>query len=204
MTREETLVAGAVYAWKQQIERAEKTFVGLTDAQLRNEIAPGKNRLIYLWGHLIAVHDAMLPLLRIGPRLHPELDAPFLTEADRSVAELPSAADLKRLWDEVNSALLAGFGSFTAAAWAERHGRVDLERFGWDPPVHRRARSAFSAARQIELLTERLRPLGDPARAAKERAYLKSALDFWGVSVPSVRRVAQAWVREHPELTRAQ
>jgi hypothetical protein len=30
------------------------------------EVAPGKNRLIYLWGHLTAVHDAMLPLLVWG------------------------------------------------------------------------------------------------------------------------------------------
>ena len=36
------------------------------------QFLPGKNRLIYLFGHLIAVHDAMLPLL--VPPLDPAPD----------------------------------------------------------------------------------------------------------------------------------
>jgi hypothetical protein len=55
----------------------------------------------------------MLPLLALGPRLHPELDDAFLKRADRSVADLPSAADLKRHWDEVNGTL-----SLVIGAWA--------------------------------------------------------------------------------------
>jgi hypothetical protein len=58
-------------AWKQNIERAGKIFSGRSTADLQQEVAPGKNRLIYLWGHLTAVHDAMLPLLGLGPRLLP-------------------------------------------------------------------------------------------------------------------------------------
>jgi hypothetical protein len=63
---------------------------GLSEQQLLEEVARGKNRLIYLWGHLIAVHDGMLPLLDLGERSYPELDATFLTAADRAVALLPS------------------------------------------------------------------------------------------------------------------
>ena len=84
MTPDQSLAATAVHAWTLNTARAEKVFLGQTDEDLRQEVAPGKNRLVYLWGHLIAVHDAMLPLLGIGPRLHPELDTTFLTEADRS------------------------------------------------------------------------------------------------------------------------
>ena len=115
MTPEQSVVATAVQAWTMNIERADKLFSGLSDEQLLRELAPGKNRLVYLWGHLVAVHDAMLPLLGLGQRLHPELDAAFLTGADRAVAELPSAATLKRQWDEVNTRLQAGFSSFTAS-----------------------------------------------------------------------------------------
>jgi hypothetical protein len=56
MTPEQSLVASAVHAWKLQLERADTLFSGLSDDELRNEVAPGKNRLIYLWGHLTAVH----------------------------------------------------------------------------------------------------------------------------------------------------
>ena len=111
------------------------------DEQLRKEIAPGKNRLIYLYGHLVAVHDRMRPLLGIGPRLHPELDAPFLTEKDRSVtdADLPSAADLKRMWDEVHNSLNDGFGKFTAEDWMGKHTAVSDEDFAKNPLRNRLA-----------------------------------------------------------------
>jgi 3-methyladenine DNA glycosylase AlkD len=46
-------------------------------------------------------------------------------------------------------------------------------------------------------LTRALRPLGTPDRAAQEKRYLKSDLDFIGVAVPDVRRVVKAAVRGH-------
>jgi hypothetical protein len=133
MTPEQSVVASAVQAWTMNIDRADKLFSGLSDEKMLTEIAPGKNRLVYLWGHLIAVHDAMLPLLGLGERLHPELDAAFLTGADRAVADLPSAADLKRHWDEVNGRLLAGFRRFTASDWADKHTVVSAEDFAANP-----------------------------------------------------------------------
>ena len=139
MTPEESLVATALDSWKINLGRADALFSALDDAGLQAEVAPGRNRLIYLWGHLIAVHDSMLPLLGIGPRLHAELDAAFLTGADRTVAELPSASELKRLWDEVNGALLAGFARFGAAEWADRHTVVSAEDFAKNPLRNRLA-----------------------------------------------------------------
>jgi hypothetical protein len=139
MTPEQSIVASAVLAWKTQLERADKLFSGLGDEQLLKEVAPGKNRLVYLWGHLIAVHDAMLPLLGLGPRLHPELDAPFVTQPDRTATELPSAAELERFWNEVNDRLLAGFSAFTAADWAEKHSVVSAQDFAANPLRNRLA-----------------------------------------------------------------
>jgi hypothetical protein len=121
MTPEQAMVATAVQSWTMNVERADKLFSGLSDSQTLQEIAPGRNRLIYLWGHLIAVHDAMAPLLAVGERLHPELDAMFLTEADRKVDVLPSAAELKKHWDAVHGRLLDAFRRFTPAEWMQRH-----------------------------------------------------------------------------------
>jgi hypothetical protein len=88
---------------------------------------------------LIAVHDAMLPLLGLGQRLHPELDAAFLTGADKALVEPPSAAQLKRHWDEVNGTLLAGFSKFTASDWAQKHSVVSEEDFAANPLRNRLA-----------------------------------------------------------------
>lgn len=139
MTPEESIVASAVHAWKLQVDRANTVFASLDEQRLLAEVAPGKNRLLYLWGHLIAVHDAMLPLLGVGPRLHPELDAAFLTGADKTVADVPSAAELKRLWDEVNGALLSGFSGFTASDWTQKHSVVSEADFAANPLRNRLA-----------------------------------------------------------------
>src|SRR4029453_3485513 len=99
MTVEESLVRTAVAAWKTNIDRANKLFSGLSDERLQQEIAPGKNRLIYLWGHLTAVHDAMLPLLGIGPRRYADLDAAFLEGADRAIDVVLTRDELQARWD---------------------------------------------------------------------------------------------------------
>ena len=49
-----------------------------------------------------------------------------------------------------------------------------------------------------------LRAATVPGRAAKEKAYLKSDLDHYGVSVPSIRKVAEGVRARHPALTRAE
>jgi hypothetical protein len=61
-----------------------EVFRSLSGEQLQQEVAPGKNGLIYMWGHLAVVDDALIPLLRLGERLHPELDVMFLSSPDRA------------------------------------------------------------------------------------------------------------------------
>jgi hypothetical protein len=134
---EQALVASAVTSWKLNLEKADRLFSPLNEEQLQKEVAPGKNRLIYLWGHLTAVHDRMLPLLEIGPRLYPELDAIFLTSPDKAVAQLPAAGEIKKSWDAVNSKLLAGLEGFTAAEWLQKHASVSAEDFAKDPTRNR-------------------------------------------------------------------
>ena len=134
---EQALVTSAVNSWKTSIERADKIFSPLNDEQLQKEVAPGKNRLIYLLGHLTAVHDRMLPLLSLGERLHPELDPLFITSPDRTVAELPAAGDLKKSWNDVNGKLSAGFASLSPAQWLEKHSSVSEEDFAKDPSRNR-------------------------------------------------------------------
>jgi hypothetical protein len=133
MSNEELLGSGALNVWKTNIERADKLFSNLSAEQLQKEIAPGKNRLIYLWGHLTAVHDGMLPLLGFGPRLHAELDAPFITKPDRSVPDLPSTEEVKNSWNEVNGKLREGFAKLSASDWLQKHAAVSEEDFAKEP-----------------------------------------------------------------------
>jgi len=52
----------------------------------------------------------------------------------------------------------------------------------------------------VASLRAQLKALGNSERAAQEKRYLKSALEFYGVGVPGVRKTAKAFVKAHPEL----
>src|SRR6267142_6805959 len=89
MTSHKLSVQVAINSWRLVVERTNKIFSSLTEEELLKEVAPGRNRLIYLWGHLTALHDAMFPILGLGERLHPELDAIFVSAPDKTGTQLP-------------------------------------------------------------------------------------------------------------------
>src|SRR5258708_12916866 len=95
MGNEGSYVALGLKVWKAQIDRADKLFGRLSSEEVQREIAPGRNRLLYLWGHLTAIHDAMLPLLGMGERLHPEFDVAFVSNPAKSQAPIPSPQQLR-------------------------------------------------------------------------------------------------------------
>lgn len=49
-----------------------------------------------------------------------------------------------------------------------------------------------------DALLEELRAAADPERAQGQQAYMKSAMPFYGVTVPQVRRIVATLVRERP------
>jgi hypothetical protein len=139
MTTHKLSVQVAINSWGLAVERANKIFSSLTEDELLREVAPGKNRLIYLWGHLAAIHDAMFPILGLGERLHPELDAIFVSSPDKTGAQLPPVGELRRYWDEVNGKLLSQFAILSADEWLHRHYAMSEEDYAKDPTRNRLA-----------------------------------------------------------------
>ncbi len=137
MSTENSLIDAALRGWKSNVERADKLFGALSPEQLEQQVAPGRNRLIYLWGHLAAVNDGLLPLLGIGERLHPELDVMFIAKPDKSVELTVTAKSLKAAWDEINQKLWEGYSEFSAEDWAGRHTAVSEEDFEREPHRNR-------------------------------------------------------------------
>ena len=137
MITDKSLVDSGLRGWKSNIDSADKLFGSLSPEQLEKEVAPGKNRLIYLWGHLTAVNDALLPLLGIGDRLHPEFDEMFLSKPDKSITLSVSAQALKSAWHEINNKLWEGISKFSASDWAQRHNAVSEEDFEREPHRNR-------------------------------------------------------------------
>lgn len=139
MTTEEMLSQTALHSWKLVIGRLNDAIAPLSDEQLQKQVAPGKNRLLYLVGHLTAVHDRMFPMLGLGERLHPELDDIYITSPDRTRPDPVSAAELKQTWSEVNTKLTAAFEKLTPQQWLEKHTAVSDQDFAKDPTRNRLA-----------------------------------------------------------------
>jgi uncharacterized damage-inducible protein DinB len=139
MTSHKLSVQVAINSWRLVLERTKKTFSNLPDDQLLKEVAPGRNRLIYLWGHLTATNDAMFPILGLGERLHPELDAIFVSSPDKAEAQLPPVGELRKYWNEINDKLLSQFATLSENEWLQRHNAVSEEDYAKDPTRNRLA-----------------------------------------------------------------
>jgi 3-methyladenine DNA glycosylase AlkD len=61
--------------------------------------------------------------------------------------------------------------------------------------------TARQRARLANTMESELRAAGTPERAVKEKAYLKSRLDFAGASLPAIRGCARQVRRDNPDLS---
>jgi DinB superfamily len=119
--------------WNSALKQCTTLIDSLTDEQLQKEVAPGKNRGIYLLGHLIAVHDDMILLLDLGTKLYPELNEAFIKSPDKMVSDIPSVAKLRSYFHKQNNILAHQLESLQPEAWFEKHTAVSADDFAKEP-----------------------------------------------------------------------
>jgi hypothetical protein len=139
MTSEQRFVDAGLRTWRLYMDRAGKFFGSLSSEDLQLEVAPSRNRLVYIWGHLTAVNDAIFPLFAFGPKRFPELEKTFIAQPDRSTTQIPDAAELQKMWTEVDIALWQEFQKLTSSDWLQRHQSVSEEDFVREPHRNRYA-----------------------------------------------------------------
>ena len=132
-TQQDVLIKSAVDAWDLHIKRMNSLLAALSDADLQQEVAPGKNTGVYLLGHRTAVNDALLPLLGGGENMYPALEPVFLRNPDKSGMEKPSVMDLRRYWEEVNARLTSHLKQYTVSDWLQKHGSISAADFEKEP-----------------------------------------------------------------------
>lgn len=137
MDQQQIFVQMGLASWNLQIVRAEKLFNAFTDEDFYKQVAPGKNRVFYLYGHLAAYHDALKETLGLGKRSKPEYAALFLQNPDGASVEYPSLEELKSYWTSVHTELTSLFLALPAAGWFERHSAMTDEDFAKDPTRNR-------------------------------------------------------------------
>jgi hypothetical protein len=133
-TAEDMAVKILLKTWTTQVARITDLVASLSDSDLQKEIAPGKNTGIYIIGHLVAVHDALFPLLGFGNRLYSkELEQIFVKSPDKSGHTFPPVSELRKQWSEVNDLLLQHYNKLDLEAWLTRHEAVSPEDFAKEP-----------------------------------------------------------------------
>ena len=133
MDQQTVLIKIALNAWQTQIDRATKFINDSSDELLLKEIAPGKNRGVYLVGHLAAIHDAMPEILGFGKKAHPDLAAIFITAPDKTVDKIPAFSELRVIWTSVHDRLKDEFSKIPPEKWFTRHESMTDADFEKDP-----------------------------------------------------------------------
>jgi len=129
----EQIITQVINNWKAQ-NKAITAFVNkYGDEVYLREVAPGRNRAIYLFGHLIAVSDNLLVMFGLGEPLFPSFVEFFLKNTDRTFTDIPTIAELRQSWETVNNTLAAHFNDMPVSDWLSRHTKVSEEDFAVDP-----------------------------------------------------------------------
>ena len=123
----------ALKSWNVQIDRTTKFFDSQTDEDLNKEVAPGKNTLLYLLGHLVAVNDSMISIFGLGEREYALLDEAFVKNRDKAGFTFPDTATLRNDWTKSNETLTAYFTKMTPAEWLSRHNSMTDEDYAKEP-----------------------------------------------------------------------
>lgn len=132
MEQSRILVDMALKAWNQQISRAEKYFEALPDDAFSKEVAPGKNRISYLMGHLVSSNESMVTLFGFGPKLYPSYEEIFSKNPDKALPQ-PPVAEIRKAWKEAHSNLAKHFEKLSANEWLDKHTAMTAEDLAKEP-----------------------------------------------------------------------
>ncbi|MDB5153870.1 MAG: DinB family protein [Mucilaginibacter sp.] len=130
--QENLIIDQCIKAWEQRITQATKLIDSLSEWAMDTEIAPGRNKVVYVIGHLLSVHDKLIEGMELGERKHADLDSLFL-DPQQPDAKYPDAAWIKENWNEQSKFLNEKFNQLTITDWLSKHAYVSAEDFALQP-----------------------------------------------------------------------
>jgi hypothetical protein len=129
---QEVLIKMVLDAWHSNVNKFDKLLSELSDEQLLKEVAPGRNRGIYLLGHLTTLADSILPLLGYE-KFAPYLWKPFVQTPDREISDLPTVNELRQEWIKVKTVLAEKMATIRSNEWFQKHTSISEEDFAKEP-----------------------------------------------------------------------
>lgn len=131
--KEEIAIKMVLDAWHSKVNQFDKLLLELSDEQLLKEVSPGRNRGIYLLGHLSAMVNFMLPLLGYGDNPAPHLVIPFVKASDKETSDLPAVSELRQEWEKAKTILEKNIAATSPNEWFEKHTSISEEDFANEP-----------------------------------------------------------------------
>lgn len=128
----EVMINQVLTLWNSKVGQITDTFKTLGAGHALTQVAPGRNTVIYLLGHFIAVHDRIIEALELGERRYVGYDAVFLKPAVAG-SVYPDYDVLLQQWVELNTGLSAQLALLTSADWLSRHHYVSEADFKLNP-----------------------------------------------------------------------
>jgi uncharacterized damage-inducible protein DinB len=120
-------------AWEMQNKRFNEFIEKISDEQLLNETAPGRNTGVYLLGHITAVSDDMFRLLGSRDKMFPAYAETFIKNPDKMGHSFPTITELKSAYQTVTNELNSHFSTFSNEDWLSKHTAVSDEDFANEP-----------------------------------------------------------------------
>lgn len=111
IANQELFIKMVLSNWELQLNRTRDLLGRLSDDELSDPTAPGRNSGAYLIGHLAAVSDGMFTLLGLGERIDQNMDDIFVNKPENAAIQKPAVSEIRTYWDKVNALL--------AEKWAE-------------------------------------------------------------------------------------
>lgn len=126
------LIKMVLDAWQSKTSQLDELLSELSDEQLLREVAPGRNRGIYLLGHLTALADSIFPLLG-HEKSAPHLFTPFVLTPDKEGIDLPPVGELRKEWTRVNTGLSRTMAEIDPDDWFQKHSSISQADFVKEP-----------------------------------------------------------------------
>ena len=130
-TKEEIAVKMILAAWQSQQESINKTLSVLSDEDLNAEVATGKNKAIWIVGHLAVVNDRLFSILELGEKIGSNYEEYFYNGETKT--EVPSADGARKYWENTSTLLNKKIANFTTNDWFQKHALVSAEDFAKEP-----------------------------------------------------------------------
>ena len=139
MEQQQAIIKQLLTQWNKDVSAMTGIFEAQGEANALKEVAPGRNTVMYLLGHMLAVHDRLPEALDAGERSFKDLDQAFLDDADSKGSYPATYSQLLAGWKKVNEAVSAIFEKQDTSDWLSRHHYVSEADFQKEPHRNRLA-----------------------------------------------------------------